>query len=97
MTAAISGRSVRDRRLALDHRGDGHHVVGVRFLRCARAQVDGAEVLAERAELLGDELARRRPGAELVGRREQEALERLRVRAARRSGAGSARSSARSP
>ena len=89
MTAAMSRRSLASVRLALDHRGDDQDVVGRRGCAArARRMLTSAMLLAEGVELLGDERAARRARLELVGRREQEALEARGRCAARRSGAG---------
>ena len=69
--AALRGRE----RLLLDHRGDLQHVVRGQVLRVRVRQVDTAPLLAERLELLLDELARGCGGQEVVGRRKQESLE----------------------
>ena len=77
MTAATSGRSLRRQRLLLDHRRDDQHVVRRQVLAARVAQVHVCPVLREGAELVSDELLRRRVLEEVVGRREEESLERI--------------------
>ena len=65
----------RDARLPLDHRGDRDDVVARQVLAFRVGQVHAGEVLPERLELLFHERPGARTAAQLVGGREEEALE----------------------
>src|SRR5919108_1056048 len=68
------GALARELRLALHQRGDDQHVVAGEVLPLGVREVDGAEVLLERVELLVYQAAHRAALAQRVGGREQEAL-----------------------
>ena len=75
MTDGDDRALLRDARLALDHRGDDEDVVGVEVAAPRGGHVHLGEVRAEGVELAVAERRGARAVAQLVRRREQEALE----------------------
>jgi hypothetical protein len=85
MTAAISGLSWADERLALDHRGHGQQLVGG-HVQAARAAISLAPKRSRRTRAAAlPPACSRRARVHVVGRREQEAFEIRRPAWARRS------------